>query len=364
MKFYLQLQKLYSLLFSRKIFFLIIYFFFISCKKDSIIFNQNDTRIAFGSCGSQNNELPIFNTVATHQPDLFIFLGDNIYGDTEDMQVLRNKYNQLGNKQSYINMKNNTSILATWDDHDYGWNDAGKYYKYKEESKQIFLDFFEEPVTSERRQHQGIYHSEIYNINDKTLQIILLDNRTFRSNLLEYNGEVDDDDRYTYSLDYAPHSSSDSTLLGDEQWIWLEKELQKNADLRLICSGTQFGIEYNGYEAWANFPHEQEKFINLIKQTNANGVIFLTGDVHYAEISKIEEEGVYPIYDFTSSGLSSTWEFSTPNNNRIKGPIMENHFGLLTINWEEIDPKIDMEVWDVSNTLRFKHSILLSNISF
>ena len=94
MKFYLQLQKLYSLLLSRKIFFLIIYFFFISCKKDSIIFNQNATRIAFGSCGSQNNELPIFNTVATHQPDLFIFLGDNIYGDTEDMQVLRNKYNQ------------------------------------------------------------------------------------------------------------------------------------------------------------------------------------------------------------------------------------------------------------------------------
>ena len=352
------------MLFSRKIFFLIIYFFFISCKKDAIIFNQNATRIAFGSCGSQNNELPIFNTVATHQPDLFIFLGDNIYGDTKDMQVLRNKYNQLGNKQSYINMKNNTSILATWDDHDYGWNDAGKYYKYKEESKQIFLDFFEEPITSVRRQHQGIYHSEIYNINDKILQIILLDNRTFRSNLVKYNGEVDDDDRYTYSLDYAPHSSSDSTLLGDEQWIWLEKELQKNADLRLICSGTQFGIEYNGYEAWANFPHEQEKFIDLIKQTNANGVIFLTGDVHYAEISKIEEEGVYPIYDFTSSGLSSTWEFSTPNNNRIKGPIMENHFGLLTINWEEIDPKIDMEVWDVSNTLRFKHSILLSNISF
>jgi len=329
-----------------------------------VIFNQDATRIAFGSCGSQNNELPIFNTVALHQPDLFIFLGDNIYGDTEDMQVLRNKYNQLGNKQSYINMKNNTSILATWDDHDYGWNDAGKYYEYKEESKEIFLDFFEEPITSTRRQHTGIYHSEIYTINDKTLQIILLDNRTFRSNLLEYSGGVNDDDRYTYSLDYAPHTNSDSTLLGNEQWIWLEKELQKNADLRLICSGTQFGIEYNGYEAWANFPHEQQKFIDLIKQTNANGVVFLTGDVHYAEISKIEEEGIYPIYDFTSSGLSSTWEFSTPNNNRIKGPIMENHFGLLTINWEEIDPKINMEVWDISNTLRFKHSILLSNISF
>ena len=92
--------------------------------------------------------------------------------------------------------------------------------------------------------------------------------------------------------------------------------------------------------------------------------MFLTGDVHYAELSKLNEENLYPIYDFTSSGLSSTWDFSTPNSNRIKGPIMENQFGLLTINWEENNPEIIMEVWDVNNTLRFKHSILLSEISF
>ena len=148
-----------------------------------------------------------------------------------------------------------------------------------------------------------------------------------------------------------------------EQINYVENELLKDADIRLICSGTQFAIEYNGYESWANFPHEQKRLLNLIKNTNANGVLFLTGDVHYAEISQLNIEGLYPIYDFTSSGLSSTWGFSTPNNNRIKGPIMENHFGLLTINWEENDPTINMEVWDVSNTLRFKHTILLSEIS-
>ena len=346
-----------------------------SCKKDSISFDTNISKIAFGSCGSQNHELPIFNVVTDHNPNLFIFLGDNIYGDTEDMQVLEEKYNMLGNKASYINMKNNIPIIATWDDHDYGMHDAGRYYKYKEESKDIFLNFFNEPMNSLRRQHNGIYHSEIHEINSsnrsnwssrgniKKLQIILLDNRTFRSNLKSYNGEVDDDDRYFYQLDYGIQSSPDSTLLGEEQWSWLENELLKDADIRLICSGTQFAIEYNGYESWANFPHEQKRLLNLIKNTNANGVLFLTGDVHYAEISQLNTEGLYPIYDFTSSGLSSTWGFSTPNNNRIKGPIMENHFGLLTINWEENDPTINMEVWDVSNTLRFKHTILLSEIS-
>ena len=364
--------KLISLNFLYKLFFTFsIISVLLSCKKDPIIFGNrpivfgnNITKIAFGSCGSQNNDLPIFNIITNHNPDLFIFLGDNIYGDTEDMNVLRNKYNQLGSKLSYQYMKQNVPIIATWDDHDYGWNDAGKYYKYKEQSKEIFLEFFEEPINSSRRQHKGIYHAETYNIDDKKLQIILLDNRTFRSNLKTYDGEVDGDDRYSYSLDYGTQNSPDSTLLGEEQWIWLEQQLLTPADMRLICSGTQFGIEFNGYEAWANFPHEQQKLLDLIKSTASSGVMFLTGDVHYAELSKLEEENLYPIYDFTSSGLSSTWDFSTPNINRIKGPIMENQFGFLTINWQKSDPEINMEVWDVNNTLRFKHTISLSEISF
>ena len=124
----MQLQKSNSLNFFSKIFLLfIITTTIIGCKKDPLIFGNNTTRIAFGSCGSQNNDLPIFNIITDHNPDLFIFLGDNIYGDTEDMNVLRNKYNQLGSKASYQNMKQNVPIIATWDDHDYGWNDAGKY---------------------------------------------------------------------------------------------------------------------------------------------------------------------------------------------------------------------------------------------
>jgi alkaline phosphatase D len=108
-------------------------------------------------------------------------------------------------------------------------------------------------------------------------------------------------------------------LLGAEQWLWLEAELAKPADLRLICSGSQFSIEYNGYEAWANFPYEQKRMLELIKKARANGVIFLTGDVHYAEISKLEEPGLYPIYDVTASGITSTWDFATLNKNRIEG---------------------------------------------
>lgn len=322
------------------------------------------SKIAFGSCGSEEHPLPVFDLVVKHKPDLFVFLGDNIYGDTKDMAELKAKYQKLADKPSFQNLKQHVKILATWDDHDYGWNDIGRHYPYKAASKEIFLDFFNEPKDTERRKHAGIYTSYMYETKGKRLQIILLDNRTFRDDLLPYKGEFKEDKRYFYELDYAPYSKADSSFLGEAQWQWLEKELEKPADLRIIGSGSQFGIEFNGYEAWANFPHEQKRFLNLIKKTRANGVMFITGDVHYAEISKLEESGLYPIYDVTSSGLSSTWHFATPNKNRIEGPIMENHFGMLTIDWAKKDPSVKMEVYDIHNNQRIEHTIRLSDISF
>ena len=193
---------------------------------------------------------------------------------------------------------------------------------------------------------------------------MLLDVRTFRNNLLLYDTSAKlPRESYFYTPDYIPHTSADSTLLGAEQWEWLEAELAKPADLRLICSGSQFSIEYNGYEAWANFPHEQKRMLELIKKTKANGVIFLTGDVHYAEISKLEEPGLYPIYDVTASGITSTWDFATLNKNRIEGPVMDNHFGLLTIDWQT-DPIIRMEIIDKYRNSRVEYTIKGSEISF
>ena len=309
-------------------------FAFLSCKTDNnnTISTNRTTKIAFGSCGSQNHDLPIFNNVVNHNADFFIFLGDNIYGDTKNMDTLKHKYNLLGTKPTYQNLKKNTTILATWDDHDFGWNDAGKEYPFKEESKAIFLDFFEEPDSSSRREHIGIYHSYIHEYDNSKLQIILLDGRTFRDSLLRYNGEMDDDRRFGfYGKGYAPHTSNDATLLGEEQWVWLEKELQKPADFRIFGSGSQFGIEYNGYEAWANVPIERQRMIDMISETQANGVVFISGDVHWAEISKQEVENGYPLYDITSSGITQEWSSTEPNDNRIGEPFRSNNAGFIEI---------------------------------
>ena len=321
-------------------------------------------KVAFGSCSWENHQLPIFYEVIKQDPDLFIFLGDNIYGDTKVMDTLKVKYDRLASKASFQHLKENVKIIATWDDHDFGWNDAGRHYPFKEASKEIFLDFFDEPKDSERRQRDGIYTSYMNEVGGKKIQIILLDTRTFRDDLLINQDSVNEDRRYFYHLDYTPHTSSDSTFLGEKQWTWLDQELQKDADVRIIGSSTQFGIEYNGYEAWVNYPHEQKRFLDLIKKNRANGVLFISGDVHYAEISKIEVPDLYPIYDVTSSGLSSTWHFATPNVNRIEGPIMDNHFGLLTFDFGKKDKEVKMEVWDIRGNQRVEYTIPLKEIFF
>lgn len=319
-------------------------------------------KIAFGSCGEQQKPQPVLERVVEQKPDIFVYLGDNIYSDTYSLDTLKKNYRILGDKPEFKKMKAAMPVIATWDDHDFGWNDSGRHYPLKKESKQVFLDFFgvaDESVTA----HDGIYHSVVKEVAGKKIQFIMLDMRTFRDKLLPYDGNRKGQKGYEYEMDYTPYTTSDSTMLGAEQWKWVEEKLKEPADLRIIGSSTQFGITHNGYEAWANFPHEQKRFIDLIKSTRANGVLFISGDVHYAEISKLNAEGCYPLYDITASGITSTWDFATPNDNRIDGAVMENHFGLLTVDFND-DPKIKMEIIDVTGKSRISRTIKLDELAF
>jgi alkaline phosphatase D len=321
------------------------------------------SRIAFGSCGHEDAPQPILAQAAAHKPDVFIWLGDNIYGDTDVMDTLRAKYGRLSAKPEFQKLKKTSRFIATWDDHDYGRNDAGRHYPYKLESKEIFLNFWDVPKNDIRRQREGIYTSYFFKNNNKTLQIIVLDMRTFRDDLRFYKGEKKES-KYFYDLDYLPYETTDSTLLGEKQWAWLEEQLKVPADIRIIASSTQFSIAFNGYEAWANFPHERARFVNLIKKTRANGVFFISGDVHYAELSRLEFPDCYPLYDLTASGITSTWYFATPNENRLEGPIMDNHFGMIDIDWSLKVPNIRLKIYDVRKTLRINKRLNLSELRF
>ena len=315
-------------------------------------------KIAFGSCAHQDKEQPMLQKAVKLNPDLFINLGDNIYGDTRDMNVLKNKYEKLASKTEFQELKKSTTILSVWDDHDFGENDKGRHYPFKKESKEIFMNFWEVPQDSERRTHEGIYGSEYVKLGDKTLQIIMLDTRTFRDDLLKNEPK-----NSAYKNDYVPYTKKDSTILGKKQWKWLENELSKKADIRIIASSLQFGHEYNGYESWTNMPHEQTKFVKLIKKTKANGVIFISGDVHWGEISKMNTKNTYPLYDVTSSGITQTWTSTESNKNRIGDVIIQNNIGLIEIFYKDKEPVIKLNLFD-KNGIVSNHDFLLSKITF
>lgn len=329
------------------------------------------SRIAFGSCGHQDKPQPILNTIVSKAPDLFIYLGDNIYGDTKDMKVLQAKYDTLGRKPEFQKLRAAVPVLSIWDDHDFGWNDAGKEYEFKAESKEIFMDFWEVPANSERRQHPGIYGSHRFEqvikegVRDsepesRSLQIILLDTRTFRDPLKQNTKPIAEGSGFKNA--YQPDGDPNKTLLGEAQWAWLETVLSEPADLRIICSSIQFGHEYNGWESWTNLPAEQKRMADLIRKTEANGVLFISGDVHWGEISRRSFSDLYPIYDVTASGLTEEWYNVEPNRLRVGEAYRDNHFGMLEIDWEAKDPEIVMMIVNTDGKTCVRHEVPLSEL--
>jgi alkaline phosphatase D len=247
-----------------------------------------------------------------------------------------------------------------WDDHDYGKNDAGVEYPKKVESQQILLDFLGVAKDSPRRTQKGVYHSEIYGPVGKRVQIILLDGRYHRSALKR--GGFDPVFRYT---PYIPVTDPSATLLGEEQWKWLEEQLKKPAELRLIGSGIQLISEEHPFEKWANIPAEREKLLKLIKETKAEGVVILSGDRHLAELSMLPpaEGPGYPLYDVTSSGLNQAdknWRAPEKNRHRVASMAYGDNFGMILIDWTAEDPKISLQVRDVEGDITIQQKFPLS----
>jgi alkaline phosphatase D len=320
-------------------------------------------RIAFGSCSHQRKKQPLLDTARVLSPDLFIYLGDNIYGDTRDMRVLEKKYRKLNRKGPFKRLRKSTIVLATWDDHDYGANDAGRHYPMKSESRDIFLDFWNEPSNSSRRQHEGIYHALHFGPAERRVQIILLDTRSFRDNLVRNRGP-EAGRKNGFKNDYRPNTSPDSTFLGASQWNWLDSVFRLPAKIRIVASSNQFAHSYNGWESWTNVPYERDRMLETIRRTQAEGVLFLSGDVHWGELSKLERPGLYPIYDATSSGITQTWPTVEPNSNRIGPVVRKSNIGWLDIDWEAPEPSITVRIRDKNGVDQVEHRVLLSELQF
>jgi alkaline phosphatase D len=314
------------------------------------------SRIAFGSCANQNKPQPVWGPIVAAGPQLFLALGDNIYGDTKDMQVLKEKYNKLASVPGFQKLKTTCPILATWDDHDYGANDAGADYAMKQESQQLFLDFFGVPADSPRRKQAGIYHAATFGPPGKRVQVILLDTRYFRSPLTRRK-------LFAPGGPYEANSDPKSTLLGEAQWKWLETQLRQPAELRLLVSSIQVVAQDHGWEKWMNLPHERDRLYQLLRDTKAGGVLVLSGDRHLAELSVMDAGLGYPLYDLTSSGLTEaakSWRRFETNSHRVATMNWGNNFGMVTIDWERSDPLLRLQIRDEVGDVMIQEKLPLS----
>ena len=237
--------------------------------------------IAFGCCCHQEFEQPLWDDILSQGPDLWIWLGDNIYGDSEDMSVMRAKYNQNKSNPLYQQLVKSTPVIGTWDDHDYGMGDGGKRFSMKAESQQEHLDFLDVPPDDIRRTREGVYNS--YLLSRKSIanvKVILLDTRYFRDDL------VVTDDHYGPNLE--------GEILGEAQWKWLEQELAgSDADIHIIGSSIQVISEEHGLEKWANFPAERKRLLDLLVRFDVKHPILISGDRHIGEMSALRWNGKY-----------------------------------------------------------------------
>ena len=272
------------------------------------------SRIAFGSCSDEDRPQPLWQHVVADDPDVWVWLGDNIYGDTTDMAVMRQKYARQKSHPSYQALLGTAAVIGTWDDHDYGLNDGGKEFRARRESQQAMLDFFDVPAASPRRARAGVYESYVYGTPGRQVKVILLDTRYHRDPI-----------------------GSGGDVLGAEQWAWVEHELRNSrAQVHLIGSSIQVVPQDHRFEKWANFPAARERLFRLIGETRAPGVVFITGDRHIAEISRLEGSAAgYPMYDITASGLTHTWREDRPeeNRHRVGEKVVALNYGVLDIDW-------------------------------
>jgi alkaline phosphatase D len=318
--------------------------------------DQPVSRIVFGSCIKQDLPVPILYTMRKERPDLLLFIGDNIYADTEDMQVMRDKYAKLAANRDFQSLRAACPTMATWDDHDYGVDDGGADYAKRDDSQTEFLDFWQVPEDSPRRARQGIYDARIFGPAGQRLQVIVLDTRYFRSPLKTGTRRV--------GGPYYPDRDESKTMLGDAQWQWLEQQLRQPAELRLIVSSIQFLASAAGQETWANLPRERQRLLDLIKTTKAAGVFFVSGDRHWSELSMINDAS-YPIYDLTSSSFNQIHPRGTPTENlhRISETTYHReNYGLIKINWQTPDPQVTMQIKDIEGGVRIETEFAASQL--
>lgn len=284
--------------------------------------------IGFGSCITEKREQPIWKAIKEENIDEFFFMGDNVYGDSDDGLLVEMKESYEKQKNMFPDWVFSKKLNAIWDDHDYGKNDGGFEYPLKQEAQAMFLEFWNVAKNDPRHKREGIYFSEEKEIFGRKINLIALDTRYHRSFL-------DQADK-----PYSPTRDKTKTILGETQWQWLEETLNEDSDIIIVVSSIQILPTNHGFEKWHNFPHERIKLLNLLK-SKGKPVILLSGDRHKAGFYKDGD-----IIEITSSSMNKPiskplaflWDFlGKESDDLLQGDMYsQENYGVIRFEQDQI----------------------------
>ena len=326
----------------------IIHFLFLFVLSVNSYSNQEILTLGFGSCLHQDRSMAILKTIEKKELDLFMFIGDNVYGDQEDGELdkLIRTY-----KQQYNNLENflkNVSTEFIWDDHDFGLNDGGSDYRYKDRAKELFLETWKIPSQDPRRLRDGLYFDKMIEKNGLKVHLIFLDNRTFKSEW-KLTDEFNKEGKERYVKDFDP----DKTLLGKKQWQWLKDKLNEDSNIKIILSSLQILSLGHGWESWDKLPLERERLFNLIDESNVSNLFILSGDRHRGGFYSFKTDDNNDIYEFTSSSLNLPIPFNTEEKGplRIGSTYRKANFGVVRIFEDKVVMELTSNKGKVVNSL-------------
>ena len=326
----------------------IIHFLFLFVLSVNSYSNQEILTLGFGSCLHQDRSMAILRTIEEKELDLFMFIGDNVYGDQEDGELdkLIRTY-----KQQYNNLENflkNVSTEFIWDDHDFGINDGGSNYRYKDRAKELFLETWKIPSNDLRRLRDGLYFDKMIKKNGLKVHLIFLDNRSFKSEW-KLTDEFNKEGKERYVKDFDPQK----TLLGKKQWQWLKDKLNEDSDIKIILSSLQILSLGHGWESWDKLPLERERLFNLIDESDVSNLIILSGDRHRGGFYRFKTNDNNDIHEFTSSSLNLPIPFNTEEKGplRIGSTYRKANFGVVRIFEDKVVMELTSNKGKVVNSL-------------
>ena len=273
--------------------------------------------MALGSCTYVNEkpydrpgrvyggEYQIFTSIREANPDLMLWLGDNIYlreVDWSSKSGYTHRYVHTRSIPEIQALLSATHHYAIWDDHDFGPNDANGSWIHKDWALESFDLFWANPTTG-TPDLKGI--TTAFRFND--IDYFLLDNRYHRTSDALVEG--------------TPQ------ILGKEQIEWLIQNLKySRAPFKIVAVGGQVLNSAPVYETHAVYSEERKYLIRRIVEEEIEGVVFVTGDRHHSELSKYEDESGIIIYDLTVSPLTSGThkDDNEPNSLRVDNTLVND----------------------------------------